>query len=204
MRFRVILALVFTLLTFAKTVGQSSQDPLTIYSARREELVAPIIAQFSEETGIAVQVRYGNLAEMVGMILEEGSSSPADIFFAQDASGLGALARGERLRPLSENLLERVAPQYRSTEGVWVGISGRARVAIYNTTMVDGDELPPSLLDLTDPRWRGMVGWAPTNGPLQGQITAIRLLLGEDVARDWVRGMVANDVVEYPENTALV
>jgi iron(III) transport system substrate-binding protein len=140
----------------------------------------------------------------VGMILEEGSNSPADVFFAQDASGLGALARDERLRPLSEALLERVAPQFRSKDNVWVGISGRARVAIYNTSLVDGGELPPSLLDLTHVRWRGLVGWAPTNGPLQGQITSIRLLLGEEVARGWLQGMVANEVVEYPENTALV
>lgn len=191
------------LITGAAT-AQEASDPLTIYSARREELVAPIIAQFSADTGIPVAVRYGNLAEMVAMIVEEGDNSPADVFFAQDAAGLGALAREGRLVTLSDDILEQVPPPYRSSTDVWVGISGRARVVIYNTTMVDADELPPSLLSLTDERWRGMVGWAPTNGPFQGQVTAIRVLLGDDVARDWLEGMLDNDVVTYPENTALV
>jgi iron(III) transport system substrate-binding protein len=105
---------------------------------------------------------------------------------------------------LNDDLLEMVPPQYRSKEDVWIGISGRARVVIYNTTMVDAEDLPPSLLSSTDERWRGMVGWAPTNGPFQGQVTAIRILLGDDVARAWLEGMLANDVVSYPENTALV
>jgi iron(III) transport system substrate-binding protein len=191
-------------LLLSSVSAQSVGESLTIYSARREELVAPIIEQFSEDTGIAVEVRYGNLAEMVAMILEEGENSPADVFFAQDASGLGALAREDRLLPLPESLLERVPAQFRSDDDVWVGISGRARVAIYNTTLVEENDLPPSLLDLADEQWRGMVGWAPTNGPFQGQITAIRVLLGEDTAREWLQDMVANDVVAYPENTALV
>jgi iron(III) transport system substrate-binding protein len=157
--------LIAAVFTVPMATAQSQTDALTIYSARREELVAPIIAQFSEDTGIHVEVRYGNLAEMVAMILEEGDNSPADVFFTQDASGLGALARDGRLLPLPDDLLIRVPEQFRSDDGLWVGISGRARVAIYNTTMLDADELPPSLLDLTDSRWRGMVGWAPTNGP---------------------------------------
>jgi iron(III) transport system substrate-binding protein len=187
-----------------QTMAQESDDALTIYSARREELVAPIIEQFTEDTGIAVEVRYGNLAEMVAMILEEGENSPADVFFAQDASGLGALAKEDRLIPLSEEILELVSEHFRSAEGLWVGTSGRARVLIYNPTLVEAEDLPASLMDLTDEEWRGMVGWAPTNGPFQGQITAIRVLLGEDVAREWLEGMVANDTVTYPENTAVV
>lgn len=202
LRALVLLALFASLIT-TTTTAQITPDLLTIYSARREELVAPIIAQFSEDTGIGVEVRYGNLAEMVAMILEEGENSPADVFFAQDASGLGALAREARLLTLPDDLLEQVPAQYRSADDMWVGISGRARVVIYNTMLVDAEDLPPSLLSLTDERWRGMVGWAPTNGPFQGQVTAIRVLLGDDVAREWLEGMLANDVVSYPENTAL-
>jgi iron(III) transport system substrate-binding protein len=205
MKFRLnylVLLLLLSVITF-ENVAQAT-DTLTIYSARREELVAPLMAQFTEATGIEVDVRYGNLAEMVVMILEEGDNSPADVFFAQDASGLGALEKEERLIPLPDDILELVPEHFRSTEGLWVGTSGRARVLIYNPTLVEAEELPASLLDLTDERWRGMVGWAPTNGPFQGQVTAIRVLLGDDAAREWLEGMVANDVVTYPENTAVV
>jgi iron(III) transport system substrate-binding protein len=194
------LLLVFAAPAFA----QSSDDVLTIYSARREELVAPIIAQFTEDTGIPVEVRYGNLAEMVAMILEEGENSPADVFFTQDASGLGALARERRLAVLPDEILGRVAESYRADDGVWVGISGRARVLIYNTELVDPADLPASLMDLTDERWRGMVGYAPSNGPLQGQFTAMRLLHGDEATKAWLEGMIANEIVVYPENTAVV
>lgn len=202
-RHTLIFALVLFFPVFA-SLAQDDEDPLTIYSARREELVAPIIAQFTEDTGIEVEVRYGNLAEMVVTILEEGENSPADVFFAQDASGLGALEKGERLIPLPEELLELVPEHFQSAEGVWIGISGRARVLIYNPEMIAEEDLPESLLDLVDEAWRGMVGWAPTNGPFQGQITAIRILEGEDVAQEWLEGMLENDVVTYPENTAVV
>ena len=91
MKFRLnylVLLLLLSVITF-ENVAQAT-DTLTIYSARREELVAPLMEQFTEDTDIEVNVRYGNLAEMVVMILEEGDNSPADVFFAQDASGLGA------------------------------------------------------------------------------------------------------------------
>src|SRR5688500_1917558 len=104
--FNHLLLLILISVSLIQSIAQESDDPLTIYSARREELVAPIIEQFTEDTGIAVEVRYGNLAEMVAMILEEGANSPADVFFAQDASGLGALAKAERLVPLSDDILE--------------------------------------------------------------------------------------------------
>jgi len=186
------------------TFAQDSEDPLTIYSARREELVAPIIAQFTEDTGIEVEVRYGSLAEMVVTVLEEGDNSPADIFYAKDASALGALEKEGRLIELSDDILELVPEGLRSHNDLWVGTSGRARVVIYNPTLVDADDLPTSLMDLTDERWRGLVGWAPTNGPFQGQITAIRVWLGDDMAREWLEDMVANDVQEYAGNTNVV
>lgn len=191
------------LLTAGSALSQAS-DVLVIYSARREELVAPIIQQFTEDTGIRVIVRYGNLAEMVAMILEEGDNSPADVFFTQDASGLSALARENRLAVLPDELVVRVPEAYRSRDNVWIGISGRARVLIYNTELISDDELPDSLLDLTDERWRGLVGYAPTNGPMQGQITAMRIMLGDTRTRAWLVSMLENEIVDYPENTALV
>lgn len=189
---------------FSRTQAQETVETLTIYSGRREELVAPIIAQFVEETGIQAEVRYGNMAEMVATILEEGDNSPADVLFVQDASGLGALAREGRLRRLPSDILERVPLRFQSPQGVWVGTSGRARVLVYNPDLVSADELPRSLLDLTQPQWAGRVGMAPSNGPFQGQITAMRRLLGEDAARGWLQAMLANDTRIYPENTAVV
>jgi iron(III) transport system substrate-binding protein len=120
-------------------------DELTVYSGRSEELVGPIIEQFEQDSGIAVGVRYGDTAEMAATILEEGSNSPADVFYAQDAGALGALAEAGALAQLPATLLAQVEPRFRSPQGVWIGLSGRARVVAYNKADVDPADLPDSI-----------------------------------------------------------
>lgn len=184
--------------------GQTETDRLVVYSGRSENLVGPLLEQFSQVTGIAVDVRYGDTAEMAATILEEGQNSPADVFFGQDAGALGALGEVGRLTPLPQTVLDQVEPRYRSPEGEWVGTSGRARVLVYNTDELTEADLPASVLDLTDPKWRGRVGWSPTNGSFQSFVTAMRLLKGDAETREWLEGMLANDVQAYPNNTAIV
>ncbi|MFO7323014.1 MAG: iron ABC transporter substrate-binding protein [Chloroflexota bacterium] len=181
-----------------------SGETLTVYSGRTESLIAPILEQFTAETGVQVEVRYGNTAEMAAVILEEGDNSPADVFIAQDAGALGALAQENRLSPLPSDILERVPAAYRSDDGLWVGLSGRARVFVYNTEALSEEELPTSILDLTDPQWAGRVGWAPTNASFQSHVTGLRLLLGDDATREWLEGMVANGTIPYDNNRAIV
>ena len=116
---------------------------LTIYSGREEEIVEPLFEQFEEETGIEVEVRYGDSAELAATIAEEGDNSPADVFFAQDAG----LARrgGERGPPrgaAGRACSSRVDERFRDPDGRWVGTSGRARVVAYNTEALSEDELP--------------------------------------------------------------
>ncbi|MBA2555727.1 MAG: iron ABC transporter substrate-binding protein [Chloroflexi bacterium] len=178
-----------------------TEERLTVYSGRNEELVAPIIACFTEATGIAVDVRYGDTAELAGTILEEGENSPADVFFAQDAGALGALAAEGRLVELPGELLSSVPDRFRSPEGRWVGVSGRARVVAYNTHKLTEDELPDSILDYTDPAWEGRIGWAPTNGSLQSFVTAFRQLEGDEAALAWLEGIQANEPMVYDGNT---
>lgn len=175
---------------------------LTIYSGRSESLVGPIIQQFQEATGITVQVRWGKTAEVAATLLEEGANSPADVFFAQDPGGLGAVA--DMLAPLPEDILNRVDPRFRDPRGRWVGISGRARVIVYNTQRVRPEELPDDLWGFTDPRWKGRIGWAPTNASFQTMVTAMRVAWGEEKTRQWLAGILANDPVVYEKNTPIV
>jgi iron(III) transport system substrate-binding protein len=177
---------------------------LTVYSGRSEELVGPIIEQFEAETGIEVAVSYGDTAEKAAQILDEGPNSPADVFFGQDAGALGALSAAGVFAPLSEEQLGAVDDEYRSAEGDWVGVSGRARVVVYNTDNLSEDDLPDTIAGLTDPEWQGRIGWAPTNGSFQAFVTALRVIEGDDAARDWLEGMEQNDTQSYEGNGPIV
>jgi iron(III) transport system substrate-binding protein len=179
---------------------EAGSGDLVVYSGRSEELVGPIIERFSEESGIEVAVRYGDTAEMANLILTEGENSPADVFFAQDAGALGAVAGEGLLAPLPEEILGQVDDRFRSPDGQWVGLSGRARVVVYNTDNVDPSDLPDTIFGFTDPEWSGRIGWAPTNGSFQAFITALRVLEGEDRAREWLEGIQANDPSVYEGN----
>ena len=185
-----------------RAVAEATGGSLTIYSAREETLVGPIIQQFEDATGIEVGVKYGSNSGLAATIQEEGANSPADIFFATDPGLLGSMS--DLFTGLPRGILDRVDSEFRSREDKWVGISGRARVVVYNPDVISADELPDSILDFTDPEWNGRIGWPPTNGSFQAFVTAMRTTLGEDAARDWLEGIQANDPRVYPKNTPIV
>jgi iron(III) transport system substrate-binding protein len=182
----------------------SDEGSLVVYSGRNEELVGPIIERFEEKSRIDVEVRYGDTAELAATILEEDANSPADVFLSQDAGALGAVADRGLLSPLSGDVLERVEERFRDPDGRWVGVSGRARVVTYNTEALGAEDLPNSILTFTDPEWEGRLGWAPTNGSFQAFVTALRLIEGEEAAREWLEGIEANDPREYENNLAIL
>jgi iron(III) transport system substrate-binding protein len=184
--------------------GGSDGGNLTIYSGREEELVAPLLDRFEQSSGVDVEVRYGDSAELAATIAEEGDNSPADVFFAQDPGSLGALEGEQLLAQLPEEILDRVPERFRDSDRRWVGTSGRVRVIAYNTDEAPEGEVPDSVYELTDPKWKGKVGIAPTNASFQAFVTAMRLADGDEKAREWLEGMKANDVKVYERNTPIV
>ena len=182
------------------------RDPgtLVVYSGRSESLVGPIIKQFEEVTGINVAVKYGSTGEIAATILEEGYNSPADVFFAQDPGGLGEVANAGLFERLPTSITEKVPTWARSPESEWVGISGRARVVVYNSENLTADQIPTKMEDFTKPEWKGRIGWAPTNGSFQAMVTAMRVVWGEDKTREWLLGIQANEPKVYPKNTPTV
>ena len=199
-----VLAVVAGAALLAAGCGGDGERELTVYSGRSPDLIGPLLERFTEETGINVNVRYGGTAQLATLLIEEGDRSPADVYIAQDAGALGAVQAAGLFADLDDEVLELVPPAYRSREGQWVGLSGRARVLVYNTDTIDPTELPTSILELTDPKWRGRVAWAPANGSFQAWVTALRVGEGEEAARAWLEGMKANDAVEFPNNTSIV
>ena len=180
----------------------SASDELVVYSGRSESLVEPIIQQFRDATGMKVNVKYASTGELAATLLEEGSKSPADLFFAQDTGGLGTVE--ELLDDLPTEILELAPVWARSPDSKWVGISGRARVVVYNTNALTEADLPDSIWDFTDPKWKGRIGWPPTNASFQAMVTGMRVLWGEDKTEEWLRGIMVNEPQVFPKNTAAV
>ncbi len=178
---------------------EPEREGITLYSGRIPPLIGPAVDLYEEEFDRDVQVRFGDSAPLAATIIEEGENSPADAFFAQDAGSLGALDAEGLLAPLPDRILELVPARFRADDGTWVGVTGRARVIAYGPEVAES-ELPDSPLELTDPKWRGRVGWAPANASLQAYVTALRAERGEEVAREWLEGMVANETQTFPSN----
>ena len=206
MRLRTPILVLIPLLTLGLLATSCSTDSerLTVYSGRTKSLISPLLQQFSEDTGIKIDVRYGDSADLALLIDTEGDQTGTDVFISQSPGAVGFLDAQERLAQLDDEELALVAEQFRSGSGDWVGLSGRVRVLVYNTDLVDESELPDSVLDLTGDEFRGRVAVAPTNGSFQDFVTAMRVELGEDVAAEWLDAMAANDARPYSNNTAIV
>lgn len=181
-----------------------SDQTITVYSGRSEKLIAPLIERFQQESGLEVQVRYGDTAELAATLMEEGDRTPASLFISQDAAALGALSDAGLLLPVPADLLETVPSRFRSPDGDWIGLSGRARSVVYDPARISVEDLPKSLDDLRDPRYRGRFGVAPTNGSFQAHMAVYNVLHGEERLEELLAGMVANEPRRYPKNSTIV
>ncbi|MBW3592544.1 MAG: iron ABC transporter substrate-binding protein [Actinobacteria bacterium] len=199
---RHVLALMGLVLLLAACGGDDAD--LTVYSGRHEELVTGLLEQFEEDTGLDVEARFGDSAELAATISEEGENSPADVFFAQDAGSLGSVAEQGLLAELPQRVLDAVPERFRDPQGRWVGTSGRARVVAFNTDVLSEAELPESILDYGEPEWRGRIGLAPTNASFQAMVSSMRISLGDDRTRAWLEAIVANDPMLYENNIQTV
>lgn len=204
-----VTALCAVLLTGAAACGgEPASEPgdktVVLYSGRNEALVKPLFEMFTKKTGIKIEARYGSTAQMAAQLAEEGEKSPAEAFLSQDAGGLGAVNKKGLLAPLPAELTGKVPATYRAKDGNWVGVTARSRVLVYNPSLVKKEELPPSVFDLTDPKWKGKVAIAPTNGSFQAFVTAVRVQHGEDKAKEFFTALKANDAQIRENNIAIV
>lgn len=177
---------------------------LVVYAGRRQALVEAAIDRFREATGVNVQARYGNDAELLAALEEEGTRSRADLFWANTAGALGAAANAGLLTPLPDSILQ-IPEAFVPSSGLWTPVTTRFRVLAYDPADVDSSALPASVLDLpgmTD--FRGRVGWTPTYSSFQDFITAMQLQHGADTTRAWIEGMKALEPKAYGSNTPML
>lgn len=197
---RLISAMALTALLVTACGGEDAEGPLTVYSGRSEELVQPLIDDFITSTGIDVTVRYAGSTDLAATLLQEGEATEADVFFAQDPASLGSVAG--MLTHLPDEVLGLVDPRFADRDGRWVGTSGRVRTFIYNASGTI--ERPDNIDDLTDPRWAGQLGVAPTNGSFLAFVAAMILERGEDATAQWLTGLAMNDPRDFPGNSPIV
>jgi iron(III) transport system substrate-binding protein len=200
----VVLALFATILTGCSSSDEQATDvtELTIYSGRSEEFIAPFFAQWEAQSGIKLNIRYGDSAELAAQILEEGSNSPADLFLSQDAGSLGAVAEAGLFTQLSDEIASAIPATYVAANRNWVGVTGRARVFAYAPDRVK--VLPQSVTDLTKSEYKNQIGIAPTNASFQAFVTALIENKGAAFAKDWLEGLKKNGVKIYAKNSGIV
>lgn len=175
---------------------------MVLYSGRSEDLVAPLVELFEDESGIDVEVRYAGSGEFATTLLQEGDQTPADAFWSQDPAFAGAVALEGLFEPLPDDILSLVDPRYSDGEGRWVGVTARSRVLVYNPELVEAP--PADVWSLTEPEWNGRLGVAPTNGSFVAFVSAMVLTEGEERTLEWLEGIAANDPQIFDGNSPIV
>jgi iron(III) transport system substrate-binding protein len=197
---RIVAPFIALVLISACAPAGDTEGRLVVYSGRGEELVQPLIDDFIEETGIEVEVRYGESPELAATLLQEGEDTEVDVFFAQDPASLGSVS--EMLSTLPAEITDRVDSKFADRERRWVGTSGRVRTFIYNTGT--DIELPQTIDDVVDPRWSGDLGVAPTNGSFLAFVAAMISERGEEATLSWLTALAENDPTDFPGNSPIV
>jgi len=175
---------------------------LVVYSGRKESAFKPVVERFEREAGVRVSLKIGKTSGLANEILQERRRPRADVFVATEA-GIGEiLGRAGLLEPYQAPRARLIPSEYRSSQGLWTGISGRARIILYNTRLVGPDDLPTSVLELTHARWRGKIAIAGTlERTTLAWLAALIHVLGEARARAYIDGLLENGLKILPDNT---
>lgn len=189
----------------SETTATSPPDDLIVYSGRNENFVSPVVDAFTEATGIEVRVRYGDgTSDLAATLLNEGDTTDADVFWAQDPAWIGVIGDEGLLTELPTDVLGLVPDAYQDKDGEWVGVTARSRVLVYNPELVSDGELPESVFELVEPEWSGRLGIAPGNASFIAFVSAMELVEGPETTLDWLEGIASNQVRTYDGNGPIV
>lgn len=183
-------------------IAQASGE-VVVYTSRAEALFKPVIEAFNTVyPAVNVTMLSGSNGELASKLLEEQSSPKADVLINSDTLTMESLAAEGIFAPNSSATVAAIPAALRAEDGSWTSLTLRTRVIMYNTELVKPEELPTSLLDLTDPKWKGQIGAADsTNGAMMANLVGMRSLLGEQVTSEFVQGLVANETQFFGSHT---
>jgi iron(III) transport system substrate-binding protein len=183
--------------------GGSGATTLTLYNAQHEDLMQAVVDGFTEKTGIKVEFRSGDDAELANQIVQEGKASPADVFVTENSPSVQVVADAGLFSPVGEAALAQVPEQYRPSSGSWVGFAARSTVLAYNPGLISESQLPASMMDLANPEWKGKVGFPPGGADFQAIVSAVLSLRGEAATRTWLQGLADGKAI-YQGNSAVM
>lgn len=176
----------------------SSLSPLfaaevNVYSARKEELIKPLLDEFEKAQKVKVNLITGKADALISRIASEGQFSPADVLLTTD---VGRLHRAKQMQLLStsesELLEQKIPANYRDSEGYWYALTKRARPIMYHPERVSADELG-SVLDLADNKWKGRICIRSSNNIYnQSMLAAMIEKFGQDKVQQWANDFVKN------------
>ncbi|PWB47132.1 MAG: hypothetical protein C3F12_03870 [Candidatus Methylomirabilota bacterium] len=194
--------LLFAALLPAYVDASASAAELVVYSGRKESAIKPVVELFERETGIKVALKIGKTSGLANAILQERGRPQADIFIATEAGVCEILARQEVLEPYASPGARAMPAEHKSSRGLWTGISGRARVIIYNKNLVKGGDIPNSILDLADAKWKGKIAIAGTRERTTlSWLSALVQVMGEAKAKAYIDRLMANGLKVLPDNS---
>ena len=196
---------VLSLVTALAATGCSGDDgpSIVVYNAQHEQLLEEIAPKFTDKTGIDVDLRNGDDAELSAQLVQEGDASPADVFLTENSPAMSAVEKAGLLAPLDAAATDPIPQQFRPESGLWTGFVARSTVLVYNTSMVSEADLPASIMDLADPKYAGKISFSPTGADFQAIVAAVLDLEGEDATRQWLAGLKANGTVYDGNNVVL-
>ncbi|MGZ4596543.1 MAG: iron ABC transporter substrate-binding protein [Actinomycetes bacterium] len=176
---------------------------LTLYNAQHEDLMTEMVAGFTKQTGIKVRMRNGEDFEVANQLVQEGSASPADVFVTENSPAMTLVDSKGLFSKVDPATLAQVPPQFSPADGAWTGFAARSTVLVYNTKKVAEADLPTSIMDLSDPRWKGKIGFSPSGADFQAIVSAVAAVEGDAAAQTWLDGMKKNGKVYQGNSTVM-
>ncbi|GAN79527.1 iron ABC transporter substrate-binding protein [Acidocella aminolytica] len=176
---------------------------LVLYSGQHEQTVNMLVSAFEKKTGIGVKVHSGDGPEVAAQIIQEGTASPADVFFTENSPEIAMLAEKGLLAKVDPSTLAEIPSKYNAPDGTWVGVLARENVLAYNPSMIAASALPASLMDLAKPKWKGKIAIAPSDNDFLPLVNAVVVTHGKAAALAWLKGLKANAKI-YDDDEGVV
>jgi len=183
-----------TLLIFTLSMPvYAALDEVNVYSARKEQLIKPLLTDFTRQTGIKVNLVTSKADALLKRLESEGLNSPADILITTDAGRLHRAKAANVLQPsLNDNMKKLVPAHLRDADGYWIGLTTRSRMMVYAKDRVQASELS-TYEDLTDPKWKKRICIRSSNNIYNQSLVASMIAhKGESETARWVEGLVNN------------